>query len=298
MAAPGRNQPCPCGSGKRYKECHGAIGAESALDPAVAARADRSWVTPAMFAALRAQKSGRGEEAADTYRRVLAVEPDNFDAMHLLGLAEYEHGRHESAIALLRRAIELKPAIGAARHNLRLVESMPVIEREICREVLPRIVSRVDPVSDFGRWTDSGGPVHIVIADELDEHLEPALEALVRAVELSRLALWTEPSLSCLLPGARSIDAGAGLHPEGGSVVLFGMARSPVAWLANARADKVLLVILKEDPCAVIDRIDQISMLCNARPGLLCASHSLAERLRLPPDAVVVRHESIAVELR
>jgi uncharacterized protein len=22
--APGRNDPCPCGSGKKYKKCHGA----------------------------------------------------------------------------------------------------------------------------------------------------------------------------------------------------------------------------------------------------------------------------------
>src|SRR6266851_5171486 len=27
IPAAGRNSPCPCGSGKRYKECHGAIGA-------------------------------------------------------------------------------------------------------------------------------------------------------------------------------------------------------------------------------------------------------------------------------
>jgi uncharacterized protein len=23
-ATPGRNDPCPCGSGKKYKKCHGA----------------------------------------------------------------------------------------------------------------------------------------------------------------------------------------------------------------------------------------------------------------------------------
>jgi uncharacterized protein len=25
---PGRNDPCPCGSGKKYKKCHGAGGAD------------------------------------------------------------------------------------------------------------------------------------------------------------------------------------------------------------------------------------------------------------------------------
>ncbi|MYA30069.1 MAG: hypothetical protein F4Y31_02440 [Gammaproteobacteria bacterium] len=25
----GRNDPCPCGSGKKYKRCHGAISADA-----------------------------------------------------------------------------------------------------------------------------------------------------------------------------------------------------------------------------------------------------------------------------
>jgi hypothetical protein len=27
----GRNDPCPCGSGKKFKKCHGRIGQESGL---------------------------------------------------------------------------------------------------------------------------------------------------------------------------------------------------------------------------------------------------------------------------
>ena len=26
LAAPSRTAPCPCGSGRRYKDCHGAFG--------------------------------------------------------------------------------------------------------------------------------------------------------------------------------------------------------------------------------------------------------------------------------
>jgi len=37
MTKPGRNEPCPCGSGKKFKHCH----AKMALDPA--AVADRTW---------------------------------------------------------------------------------------------------------------------------------------------------------------------------------------------------------------------------------------------------------------
>src|SRR5438105_15850570 len=115
MASVGRNERCPCGSGKRYKECHGAIGATAVAEPEA---------PQLMQAALRAQQSSNVIEAAALYRRVLSVDPANFDATHMLGLVEYESGRYETALALLRRATELRPDLGAPRHNLRVLESM------------------------------------------------------------------------------------------------------------------------------------------------------------------------------
>ena len=47
MITPGRNSPCPCGSGKRYKDCHGALAAPA--DPLAAlsdpTRATSRWVS-------------------------------------------------------------------------------------------------------------------------------------------------------------------------------------------------------------------------------------------------------------
>lgn len=37
MAKIGRNSPCPCGSGFKYKKCCGAANASGAISPAVAA---------------------------------------------------------------------------------------------------------------------------------------------------------------------------------------------------------------------------------------------------------------------
>jgi hypothetical protein len=33
MAKIGRNQPCPCGSGKKHKRCHGALDSEPEPQP-------------------------------------------------------------------------------------------------------------------------------------------------------------------------------------------------------------------------------------------------------------------------
>ena len=91
MATVGRNEPCPCGSGKRYKECHGALRdpdgmPASRVSPGAADRQRR------MFAALEAQKAARIVEAAALYQSVLDEEPDDFDAMHMLGVIKFELG--------------------------------------------------------------------------------------------------------------------------------------------------------------------------------------------------------------
>jgi protein O-GlcNAc transferase len=52
---------------------------------------------------------GRIAEAEAIYRSVLARDPRQFDALHLLGLIRYQQGRASEAHELLRRAIELRP---------------------------------------------------------------------------------------------------------------------------------------------------------------------------------------------
>ena len=139
MAGVARNAPCPCGSGRRYKECHGAL---APANPAATTDAP-PWLAETMREALDAQRSDRGAEAARLYRRVLDADPENFDATHMLGLVEYERGYYGAALALMQRAIELRPDLGMPRHNLRTLETMPRLENEICRDILPRLLSPV-----------------------------------------------------------------------------------------------------------------------------------------------------------
>jgi len=52
---------------------------------------------------------GRVAEADAAYRSVLARDPRQFDALHLLGLLRYQQGRPQEAHDLLSQAIKLKP---------------------------------------------------------------------------------------------------------------------------------------------------------------------------------------------
>src|SRR5437763_2057042 len=112
MPAIGRNDPCRCGSGKRYKACCGQLAAtESSRD-----------VAATMKAALAAQQARRLDQAERLYRAALAVDPDLADALHMLGVVCYEQGNDAEAWRLILRALDVTDwRYPAYRHNFGLV---------------------------------------------------------------------------------------------------------------------------------------------------------------------------------
>jgi tetratricopeptide (TPR) repeat protein len=239
-----------------------------------------------MEEALRAQRGGRGAEAADRYRRVLEADPSNFDAIHMLALIEYEYGRYESAIELLKRAIELRPDLGMARHNLRLLESMPQIEDGVCREILPRLLTRIEPVGDLASFAASTSRVHIVLLDDFVPAERRMLKQLCAAVAPRSIAFWTH-ARAAEGRSAHTIALEAGRHPLGGLLVMFGTTPSQATWLDAAGPERILLAVARDAPCALIDRIDEAEQAGDPKPGVVCATASLAERLGLPIHAAL-----------
>ena len=71
--------------------------------------------------ALRHHQAGRLAEAEGLYRRVLSVDPQQADALHLLGMAAQTRGRLNEAHQLVSRAVELKPAEAIFISNLGVV---------------------------------------------------------------------------------------------------------------------------------------------------------------------------------
>ncbi len=113
MAGIGRKDPCPCGSGKRYKHCCGmeAAGQDSQLSAA------------ALYArAHRAHAQGHKAEAARLYQSVLSLSPDHPDALHYLGMLAMESGRVDMAYAMVKRSLELKPREADYWANAALIE--------------------------------------------------------------------------------------------------------------------------------------------------------------------------------
>jgi tetratricopeptide (TPR) repeat protein len=67
--------------------------------------------------AMRLQKARQYSQAEALYRQILALQPDNPDALHLLGVLNYELGRYEVAIDLIRRALALRTDFFEAMAN-------------------------------------------------------------------------------------------------------------------------------------------------------------------------------------
>jgi hypothetical protein len=135
MIAPGRNRPCPCGSGKRYKDCHGALGA-----PSGPLAGDSRWVAHVGRAA--AQQAGLPPGDRDV-RGVIAQHPNTSTPAHARGRpisaatssapgARYSRSRHHARGR-------------GAGHNLQLIES--ALERRAIEraEVPPRLASAIAP---------------------------------------------------------------------------------------------------------------------------------------------------------
>jgi len=104
-----RNAPCPCGSGKRYKHCCG----------------EKAGVAiPLRMEALQAHQSGQLTRAESLYRGALEENPEDVDALHMLGVVLLQRMRYREALEYLWLVAEKtgwsQPLI---RHNLGLVLS-------------------------------------------------------------------------------------------------------------------------------------------------------------------------------
>jgi tetratricopeptide (TPR) repeat protein len=77
-----------------------------------------SSVLETLTQALQHHQTGRRQQAEAMYRQVLARDPRNADALHLLGMLAYEAGQHETATACIAEAIHINPWIAPFHNNL------------------------------------------------------------------------------------------------------------------------------------------------------------------------------------
>ena len=75
-------------------------------------------ISEALAIAIQHHQAGRLQAAEQIYRQILAVEPNQADALHLLGVIAYQVGKHEVAVEYIGRAIRLKGNVAVFHNNL------------------------------------------------------------------------------------------------------------------------------------------------------------------------------------
>jgi protein O-GlcNAc transferase len=153
MTMPGRNDPCPCGSGRKYKKCCQGKAAPSAP---VQASAPAQTVSPAelLKQAVALHRANQLEQAIALYRSALQLKPDDADAHNNLGLALQDHGDLDEAVACYRKALALMPDHGQAHSNLLLLMSFhggctPADYLAEARRYGEKVLARAKP---YTRW--------------------------------------------------------------------------------------------------------------------------------------------------
>src|SRR5579871_5580013 len=133
---PGRNDPCPCGSNRKYKSCCGLLSTARPV-PAAAAALDGggnprdSGAPVAMLNHDAVQEAQRLIDVADAlrargqprqslplYRRALEIDPQSSVAHNCLGLMLAALGQRQLAAASYRQALTLNPRYVEALNNL------------------------------------------------------------------------------------------------------------------------------------------------------------------------------------
>jgi protein O-GlcNAc transferase len=173
MHSVGRNDPCPCGSGKKFKRCHGELRKDS--------NPQASTILPEMIPALlqegaKLQKTRRSSEADSVYRSLLQVAPNHSVALENLGILALRRNNLEDAIALLTRAVAIAPERATAHYNLgtaciaafRFAEAKDCLRRAI--ELNP----------EFAEAHNNLGNLHKYLGDP-----ELAIRNYARAIEIA-----------------------------------------------------------------------------------------------------------------
>lgn len=106
-----RNDSCHCGSGKRYKHCHGLLDARSADAGPRAAEAPawslRAGPSPLHLEAVKAHRAGSLASAEVLYRKAIASDPGDAASLHLLGAVLNDRFRRHEAMEYIAQAAEL-----------------------------------------------------------------------------------------------------------------------------------------------------------------------------------------------
>jgi tetratricopeptide (TPR) repeat protein len=106
MVTPGRNAPCPCGSGKKHKRCCLAPKKRKAPAPSFNYTAVYTELDQLSNSVNGLIKEGKLDEAEAVANRLLKEYPDQIDGFDRLSQVYEARGEKEKAVEYLQKAAD------------------------------------------------------------------------------------------------------------------------------------------------------------------------------------------------
>lgn len=297
-----RNDPCPCGSGRRFKDCHGSIRASlpPAAPPVRKSRyrpAGADWASLAednrdrlgawMERALKEQVEQRPREAERLYRAVLEEAPHTHDALHMLGVIRLGLGDFVDAEQLIQRAMALRPEYPAIASNWALVRrTIDARDRRgvetVAEHALPLLFESLGVAARAPSSVIDGDELHIV-----GPEVDPDGDAGWRMRRLRDLLAplqpqcWNAPRIATGWEGfdRHAIETPSGRRPRAGRVMLLGV-EGETDWLREPIGD-ALVFIQRSLPSTALEQLRRIAADGARSLTLVFDSHAKARRFGL-----------------
>jgi tetratricopeptide (TPR) repeat protein len=268
-------------------------------------------VERALQRARTSHERGALDDAERGYREVLALEPEHAQALHLLGVLHFQHGRMDEADAAMSRSIELAPSALALANHASVLVSLGRRDDALARldaalginpAHLRALLLRGGVLGELGRHDEA-----VVAYDRLLEFAPTLVDALCRrAGALRALQRYEEALASCeraLTVDGKAFDA----HRQRGHV-LRDMGRLDDALESYAHALAVMpnsaeVLLMQGLTLAGLGRLEQALASLNeaiaGRPDFVDAIYNSAvmlERLNRFGDALARCNRVLAID--
>jgi tetratricopeptide (TPR) repeat protein len=229
LGAAGRNDPCPCGSGKKYKKCH--LRDDEALATPPTAQPDPQEILAGAWRLFEQRRPGAAERE---FRAALDAKPDLLDARVGIGMARLSAGNADGAKE------ELAVVIEAGKEKAAELREQKVKDAFTRPETQPyiRACHAVGCLAyDQDRFADAVTDLEMVYA--IDEGTVGTEARLIAAKALMKLDKGAEAA-AVLEPGVTSESAG--------SRVQLGLALAYFVAGAEDKARAALATALDANP--------------------------------------------------
>lgn len=319
-----RNSMCPCNSGKKYKECHGALN--------ITADSDKSGVLSSappygeissplsgqaqlqcddlLKLAYQAQSQGLVTLASNYLNNVLKLSPHHAGALHNLGLIRLQQGDLLSSEYFFQSLLKMYPAHEETRRHIRLIRQMAQnkeharsVSEERSALVLPALVKSLlskgksdEKKSVFPKNHESQ-KIHLVISPSKER--KNINEAFLDLLEDYNPLLWTGgegKAYEICSREIKKIDLSTGQVPYGGICIMIDAGERFEQWFPLTVLDRCAYFCWGEQPSDYIRRLEIMTGNRNVPIDLFFFSSAMArhfstseERVQVLPPASLMR---------